>query len=152
MKTYLRDNSSKVRGVINLMVDSNPHTEWKLKVLYPYIDSLTNLEIIKKYGWIDNTSDLKPHCEFIEKIITLCEAEGFESLPTQKFNTYLNQMISDWLDKGLDSLLYEEERKFYTRIAWQDEPLENEEKKDSPLQKKKMEALTSMKQFKNKLG
>lgn len=158
MKTYIRDNSSVVRRVINLMVDTHPcndvelRKEWKYQVLIPYINFLSDLEVIKKYGWIDNNSQLKPHCEFIDKIITICEGASSNTLPSEKFNHHLNQMIGEWLEWDLDSQLKVEEQKFYTRIAWQDEPLENEEKKDTPLQKKKMEAMTMLNKYKNNLG
>lgn len=149
MKTYITENNKMVLGVINKMVDSIPSTidfrnEWKRKVLNPYIDFLTNLEVIKKYSWIDNNSQLKSHCDFIDKIITICERTKGDDLPSDKFNTHLNQMISNWIELDLDLLLKEEERKFYTRVAWQDEPLDNEDKKDTPLQKKKIEASIMM--------
>jgi hypothetical protein len=149
MKTYFRDNSRKVKGVINLMVDSNPKDvelkkQWKLNVLNPYIDFLSDLEIIKKYSWINSTSALKPHCDFIEKITTICENTKGDDLPSDKFNKHLNEMISDWLDNNLQSELKKEEKSFYIRMSWQDEPLENDEKKETPLQKKKAEAMISL--------
>jgi hypothetical protein len=150
MKTYLRDNNSKVNRVINQMVDTHNLTnkvnkaEWKSEILNPYIQFLSNLEIVKKYSWIETNSALKQHCDFIEKITTLCEASDVNQLPSGKFNKHLNEMINDWLDKNLQSELTQLEKAFYTRIVWQDEPLENDEKKDTPLQKKKVEALGLM--------
>jgi hypothetical protein len=155
MKTYIKDNNEMVMEVINLMVDSTPikneelRKEWKLMILNPYISSLSDLEIIKKYSWIDNTSLLKQHCDFIDKIITICENVKGNDLPSEKFTKHLNDLISDWFNHDLDSILKEEERKFYSRIVWQEEPLENDEKKETPLQKKKAEANIMLKKTKH---
>ena len=145
MKTYLKENSNKVYGVINRMVDNYPisediRKEWKVKILIPYIQFLTELEILKKYSWIDNSSHLKQHCDFIEKIIVISEGSDKNELPSDKFNKHLNELISNWINLDLDTELKEQERIFYSRIAWQDEPLEKDEKKETPLQKKKAEA------------
>jgi hypothetical protein len=62
-------------------------------------------------------------------------------------------MIEDWFHKKLDKDLYEEERKFYSKVTYLDKPLDETETKANYLQSKKEEALSVLQKYKsNNLG
>lgn len=158
MKTYIKENERTLQKMILFLLDTKYEMAWKVNVFNPYIDFLYKLEFIKKYSWIDNNSVLKPQSEFIDKLIDLCEK--YKDLGTDikgvinsaKFKDWFLEMMGDWVDNNLDSVLDLAEKDFYSRIAWQDEPLENEEKRQTPLQKKKTEAMVALNKYKSNLG
>lgn len=154
MKTYIKENERTLQKMILFLLDKEYEMEWKVNVFNPYIDFLYKLEFIKKYGWIDNKSDLKSQSDFIDKLIDLCEkykdlGEDMKGIiNSAKFRDWFLEMMGEWIEKHLNYELAVVEKEFYSRIAWQDEPLENDEKRQTPLQKKKNEAMVALNKYK----
>ena len=155
MELYIKNNDQLITSMIWSMLDTPNDMDYKIVVFRPYMNFLYKLEAISKYGYIDNNSPLKPQAEFIDKLIDITErykrvGDDLPSIINQnKFKKWFLEMVSDWIKNDLEQDLAIAEKDFYSRIAWMDEPLETKEKKHTPLQKKKDEAMSALKKYKN---
>jgi len=165
MKTYIKENYTIFNRFITDFINHNPMLdeqfakEYRNNTVSLYLDFLYSLEFIKNYSYIEQNSPLKTQCDFIDKLIKGCESykqlgsDFFDTIDYNKFNDWWNNMIEDWFHKKLDKDLYEEERKFYSKVTYLDKPLDETETKANYLQSKKEEALSVLQKYKsNNLG
>jgi len=133
MENYIRKNRKLFSTVIDTIIDSVETTnaevskEWKVGVLSPYLNFLEDLLFIKVSADNNKFEDQLKFVSRLSAICDRCKSLGIdEAVPVENrlpLHNTLNKAISDWLDNNLDSELKLEEKKYFTKIAFDKNPV-----------------------------
>lgn len=133
MENYIRKNRKLFFNLIDTIVDSVETTdlklkkEWKKEILYPYLNFLEDLLFIKVSADNNKFEDQLKFVSRLSVICDRCKSLGIdEAVPMENrlpLHNTLNQAVSNWLVNNLNLELKLEEKKYYTKLCFDKNPV-----------------------------
>ena len=136
---YIKENYGNFMKLLYYTLDRKPvknqknRDEFKFNILLDYINFLYNLNFLS----IQKDNVLWNQQQYCNKLFILCDRAKSESLEevisdemVEPFCDILLENVKDWLRRELDTELYNQEKSFYTSLAFDKESSAQSQFKD----------------------